>query len=230
MSRLFPCPRTQTVFALLSVADLTLTWLLLRLPDSAAYEANPVANWWLIRFGWAGLAAFKAVTVLVVFAAVAAVFRSRPRAAAGLLWFGCAVVATVVLYSASLFPSVFGRLSEAEAIRQAQLIDQVVEETNRTRPEYDRLMADLSAALIAGNCSLAEAVERVAATDRVKDPTWQRGLEGALPDHSPRARLATVVWNHVVKDRRAIDLPNDPVLRRIEQELQMNFGMNLPTT
>ena len=54
------------LFIALSGADLFLTWRLLSSRGSAVYESNPVAAWFLGRFGWMGLTAFKAVAVLVV--------------------------------------------------------------------------------------------------------------------------------------------------------------------
>lgn len=220
----------QALFALLSLADLLLTWLLLSRPGTAAYEANPVARWWLTQFGWSGLAAFKAATVLAVFAAAAALAsRSHPRAAAGLLWFGCGVVAAVVLYSASLFPAAFapGNVDE-EVSRRAAWLAQARERVLRTQAEYDRLMADLIASLIAGRSTLAEAVEQLATSERANDPELQRGLAGVLPDRSPRERLAAVVWKHVVRARGEAPLPDDPVLSRLGQEYQATFGTDAP--
>ena len=53
-------PRKQLLFILLSLVDLALTWWLLAHSYGQVYEANPVARWWLMRYGAAGLAGFKA--------------------------------------------------------------------------------------------------------------------------------------------------------------------------
>src|SRR5437588_12828510 len=53
------------LFAVLSAADFVMTWWLLRHGDGVVYESNPVANWWLGRFGWTGLAGFKGAVALL---------------------------------------------------------------------------------------------------------------------------------------------------------------------
>src|SRR5919199_622006 len=50
-------PWKLCLFAVLSLADLGLTWQLLR--DGGAYESNPVAGWWLAHYGWAGVVAYS---------------------------------------------------------------------------------------------------------------------------------------------------------------------------
>lgn len=59
------------------------------------YEANPLANWWLSRHGWLGMASFKAAVVLAVVGLTAVLARSRPRMAGS-------VLGLVVLYSLAL--------------------------------------------------------------------------------------------------------------------------------
>src|SRR5215471_13598299 len=65
------------LFILLGVADLLITCYLLGAAPGQFYESNPVARWWLDRWGWAGLASFKAATVLLALAAVGVVARRR---------------------------------------------------------------------------------------------------------------------------------------------------------
>jgi hypothetical protein len=95
-------PKKQVVFALLSAADLALTWSLLGNSHGEVYEANPIARLWLTRFGWLGLAGFKAALVLLVLSLVVVIGRWRPRAAGRLLGFGCVCLAIVVSYSVAL--------------------------------------------------------------------------------------------------------------------------------
>jgi hypothetical protein len=97
------------LYALLSVADFKLTHTLLT-ADEGAYESNPVAGVWLERYGWAGLAAFKAASVVVFAGALVVVARRRPRVAAGVVTLGCAVLVSVTAYSHGLI-----RASRAEA-------------------------------------------------------------------------------------------------------------------
>src|SRR5262245_42806460 len=47
-----PHPRKLLLFALLSVADLTLTWALIQYGRGQFYEGNPVAAWFLRSGGW----------------------------------------------------------------------------------------------------------------------------------------------------------------------------------
>ena len=48
-------PWKLSLFTGLSVTDFWLTWVLLRDAGVQAYEWNPVADWWLSRYDWAGL-------------------------------------------------------------------------------------------------------------------------------------------------------------------------------
>src|SRR5262249_41553021 len=54
-----PHCRKLLLFLLLSLTDLWLTWFLVQRSDGAVYEGNPVAAWWLSRYGLPGLALFK---------------------------------------------------------------------------------------------------------------------------------------------------------------------------
>jgi hypothetical protein len=83
----------------LSFADLFLTYALLQKTDGAVYEGNPIANAWLTAYGWAGLATFKLVTMLLVAAVAAYVSFYRPQIGGRLLGFACCAVAFVVAYS-----------------------------------------------------------------------------------------------------------------------------------
>src|SRR5205085_2430927 len=58
-------PTRRALFVVLSAADLGLTWWLLE-RSGGAYEANPLARWWLLRCGWLGLAALEAGQVMLV--------------------------------------------------------------------------------------------------------------------------------------------------------------------
>jgi hypothetical protein len=89
------------VYALLSAADLVLTFALLRLTGEA-YEANPAAAACLEQHGWSGLAAFKAGGVLLFAGAVYLLVRRRPRVAASVVTLGCGVLLAVTCYSHDL--------------------------------------------------------------------------------------------------------------------------------
>ncbi|MFO0803986.1 MAG: DUF5658 family protein [Gemmataceae bacterium] len=89
-------------YVALSVADFALTYALLQLSDGIAYESNPIAAACLDRHGWGGLAAFKAALVLVFVGTVGYVATRKKRVAALLAVYGCAMLASVVLYSQQL--------------------------------------------------------------------------------------------------------------------------------
>ncbi|MBX9627184.1 MAG: DUF5658 family protein, partial [Gemmataceae bacterium] len=87
-------------FVFLSLADLALTCWLVSRPGGPVYESNPAAAWALGRFGWAGLAAVKALSVGLALAVLVPVAVRRPRVAERVLGVGCVVLAGVVGYSA----------------------------------------------------------------------------------------------------------------------------------
>jgi Domain of unknown function (DUF5658) len=103
MRNLMPHPVKLLLFTLLSVADLTVTWWLLGNSDGDIYEANPIARFWLQRYGSLGLAGFKVSLILLTTFLIVIVARSRPRAAGRLLGFGCVCLTLVVSYSAALY-------------------------------------------------------------------------------------------------------------------------------
>lgn len=94
------------VYALLSAADLLLTFTLLRV-NVFAYESNPAAAACLRHHGWGGLALFKAGGVLLFTGAVVLLLvRRRPGVAAGVVTFGCATLLAVTFYSHGLIREV----------------------------------------------------------------------------------------------------------------------------
>lgn len=97
---LHPCH--LTLFFALSAADLVLTWWLVVHTGNEVYESNPVAAWWLARYGWAGLTVFKGMAVLLVTGLATLISVSRPQSGGRVLAFGCAAVGAVVCYSTFL--------------------------------------------------------------------------------------------------------------------------------
>jgi hypothetical protein len=90
------------LFALLSVADLLLTWVLLRHTDGMVYESNPIANALLTQYGWAGMVIFKFTDVLLVASIALLLCYFQPRAARRVLSMACGIVGSVTLYSVYL--------------------------------------------------------------------------------------------------------------------------------
>jgi len=91
-------PRRLCLFVALSLADLLLTFQLVRGSDGEVREANPIAAAWLDAYGWAGLGAFKALMVLLVAGSCVFISRYRPRAGGGVLTYACLVTGAVVAY------------------------------------------------------------------------------------------------------------------------------------
>src|SRR5438552_959845 len=90
------------VFAALSFADFMLTAHLLQRNGGHVYEGNPIASAWLNSYGWAGLAMFKSLMVLLVVGLCLVISRHRPRVGGRVLQLGCFVTGGVVLYSCFL--------------------------------------------------------------------------------------------------------------------------------
>jgi len=188
------------LFALLNVADLGLTRLLLGQGLSAVYEGNPVAAWLLGRHGWAGLALFKFATAALVAGAAVFVFARRPRLGVGVLAFGCVTLAGVVMYSTLLFGSTFFfadsvRASEAAAARRDQHLNGEILGVANFEAFKDRLAADV----IAGRCGVPEALERMMATPKGRDAAWMKALRDMYRLESDRDCLAANFINHLMR-------------------------------
>lgn len=93
------------VFAALSATDFMQTFALVETTGGRVVEGNPVAAEWLDRYGWAGLAAFKAASVLVVCGVIALLARHRPPAGALVAAVGCLALVSVTTYSHNLLAS-----------------------------------------------------------------------------------------------------------------------------
>lgn len=92
---------TETVwFIVASVGDILLTWTLLYHHNFR--ESNPVALWFLNRWGVKGLIYFKFAMVGFVCLIVQWIARRRPATARNVLYFATFIVSLVVLYSLTL--------------------------------------------------------------------------------------------------------------------------------
>jgi hypothetical protein len=188
-------PRKLSLFAVLSLADLALTCFLLGRPGGGAYEWNPVASWWLVRFGWAGLAGFKLGIILLIAILILAVSRNRPRAAERLLAFGCAALLAVIVYSGSLVRGV-----QAEATQFEQLLGKT-QELDRDltgRIEFSFLLQRVRSELTDRRCTLAEAVEILADSEYVRNGSWSRVLGPHFPGRTTEERLAAQLVHYIL--------------------------------
>jgi hypothetical protein len=223
----------QVVFVLLSVADLSLTCWLLERSGGNVHEANPVAAWWLARYGAMGLACFKGAMVLLVLGLAAVIARHRPRAAGHILTFGCAALALVVLYSASLCPAASRTPAEREAI-EIQQHNQKLSTMNRTTQQWRARMKaflalrdELCQCLLAGRSTLHEAVDRLLATEQGRDARWRAGLSHLHPEGSLPERVAIYL---ILGVYHLAEGPDDAwrSVRRLERELEITYGRSLP--
>jgi hypothetical protein len=224
------CGRKQVLFAALSLTDLALTRLLLWRGGGLACESNPVAAWWLERFGWAGLAGFKVAIVLLVGALTAVVSWHHPRAGRRLLAFGCSALLAVVLYSASLVYWVeAGPASAAAAtIRQYRESIQDLEQDAIRARAYDALLGRLAGDLAEQRRSLAEAVAALAQAEYVKDPRWLRRRQSGQPGCRKDECLARTLALHTLDLVRADPYRSEQVYRDLEAQFRTNFGRPAP--
>ncbi|HQR07295.1 MAG TPA: DUF5658 family protein [Gemmatales bacterium] len=93
---------TFAAFIVLSLADLILTRILLTQSGGDVYEANPLANLILSKYGWAGMTAFKFGMVLMISGIMVYVAYYQPKTAGRLLCFAVLLMAGVVGYSGYL--------------------------------------------------------------------------------------------------------------------------------
>src|SRR5439155_13558994 len=121
---------------------------------------------------------------------------SRPRVAGRILWLGCTVLAAVILYSASLSHAAWSSPEEraAELTREE---NEMLEETNRQMQDVHRQSAAfavqarvLAQDVIAGRCTLKEAAEQAARSEKAKDPAWLRALARVYPGRSLQEMMA----------------------------------------
>jgi hypothetical protein len=162
------------LFAALGLTDLVLTCYLLRATSGWVYESNPVAQWWLVRWGWAGLAGFKLAVMLLVLTAVSLIARNRPRTAGHVLSFACGATLLVVGYSCTFLGTARCRgqaLTREDELRIRTEAAQIDAEVHQLQ-EYLQLLDQLAEDLNAGRGSLEALVTRLAATPHAQDPTW----------------------------------------------------------
>jgi hypothetical protein len=144
-------PRRLCLFCLLNLADLVGTLLLLgqRKGGLLAYEANPVAGWWLRNCGCPGLVFFKIGIVLLAATLVGAISRRQPLRGGQVLNFSCLIVAGVLVYSGILAARVEasrrGRPLPAHQLRARQL-----ERTWAGRRRFHRIRSRVKLELLRG--------------------------------------------------------------------------------
>jgi hypothetical protein len=216
-------PRKLLLFTFLSLADLALTWYLLRRGEGCIYESNPVAGWCLRASGWAGLVSFKILALLLVAALAAAISFRRQAAGGRVLTFACTAVTAVLLYSCALVRQVrfpaddrFQRVT-AEARRW----DQKLAAYYQYRAVLERLGLELSR----GRRTLAEAAAELAKTERARDPRLLRRWRRRHPGWSDRALLADSLILDTVSLLGEKSHLAAEVSRRLRAEHRASFGV-----
>lgn len=94
-----PLQNEVTLFILVGVLDIFMTYMLLRL---GAVEANPIARFFLVRWGFNGLIAFKMTSIALVTVLAQIIAQFKMSTAKKLLGYGTLVVGIVVVYSVFL--------------------------------------------------------------------------------------------------------------------------------
>lgn len=90
----------KTLFVLVNLMDIVMTSLLLN--TGQFIESNPIANYVLDQWGFAGVTAFKLIVVAGVMLIANVIAIRRVRTSRRLLYFGTAAVSCVVTYSCVL--------------------------------------------------------------------------------------------------------------------------------
>jgi hypothetical protein len=213
------------LFGLLGMTDLVLTWWLLRRPAGEFYEANPVAHWWLARYGWVGLAALKASSILLVAVLTALIARRQRHVAAGLLAFGCALTGGVVLYSVVL--TLTG--PHGEGFQEAERSERLQRDLHRAQTflvALKRAGSDVAA----GRSTLDEAAQRMATLKEAREPDRMRQVQRLFPDCTWRQGLAALVVRHACR-ACATDPPTAHRLaRQLKGEFLARYGRPMPET
>jgi hypothetical protein len=218
--------RKLLLFAGLSLADLVLTWLLVRRSNGTVYEGNPVAGWWLNHHGWLGLAVFKGGIVLLVAVLTLLISRSRPRFGGLLLGFACSIVAGVLVYSVTLASLEKGR-EEAEKKAEAAAEEQLAARLDMGW-EYRHLMDRLTEDLIAGRRSLDDAAVRLGSSRKGQDATWLRLLHARFPCRTNTECLATNLVVQAVATLKDNPAAARTVAQRLAEEYRSSYGVPLP--
>jgi hypothetical protein len=212
------------LFALLSLIDLALTRWLLGRSRGQVYEVNPIAKWFLDRHGWPGMACFKGAGVLVVMCLYGIIFRYRPRAARGVLTFGCVSLAIVVCYSLILCQRPARMAEQEEAQEHLRL-----EEWKRQRAAMMALVAELRRDLLAERCTLREAVDRLAAMEQGKIADVLLSQIQPFHDRSVVEGTAAFLISNVVNSLKENRRSASRVGRRLTWEFEMTYGRTIPT-
>ncbi len=105
-TRHLPLEHETALFVLVSALDLMMTWVLLYRSEGASaqiVESNPIANYFLMRWGLKGMVGFKFGVVLFVCLVAQFIAIHDVRKGSFVLKVGTLVISGVVVYSLSLY-------------------------------------------------------------------------------------------------------------------------------
>jgi hypothetical protein len=213
------------LFAGLALTDLSLTWLLLQQSGGGAYEWNPIASWWLARFGWCGLGLFKLGIVGLIGLVARIVSRHRPQVADRLLAFGCAVHLAVIVYSGWLVPRV---IAQADQTAKTQAVEQQVQLDVRQFGAYRSLLSELRKDVASRHRSLPEAVAILSRAEWVHRPEWRRCMALRYPTSAKKELLAALLIDQGVASAARPNQQTD-LHPRLAAESRFRFGRPGPS-
>jgi len=206
------------LFILLSLADLGLTaWMLLRHPQWVS-ESNPVANWWLANLGLGGMAAFKVLTVLVVWYVSWRLLTSRRWLSHGVLIVGCLTVLAVVAYSSSLARNLS---SASEDMSQVEELSQTLDVKWAKLHAHTTLVKRVCRELGRNQVTLKEAVELVEQSEHSQDPSWVAQMKLSYHSDCLAVCLAkSMLWQL----RTGTAAVSEEVIKQLEYEYRTEFA------
>jgi hypothetical protein len=93
-------PLESVLFLMLSAADLLTTYRLLW--HGRFYESNPIAQWFFVRWNFAGMTAFKFTMAAFIIVISEVIERKRPRVGRAILILGSVAAAYAALHGLRL--------------------------------------------------------------------------------------------------------------------------------
>ena len=102
LTGLIKLPQETLLLIIVSGLDVVMTFLLLTRGDGGFTESNPIARYFLDRWGMAGMAYFKIAMTLLVCAINQFVARKNLRLARQVLGLATLIIVSVVIYSVTL--------------------------------------------------------------------------------------------------------------------------------
>ncbi len=196
-------------FLLLSATDVSLTWYLLHCCDGKVYESNPIARWILEAYGWSGMVALKAVTVLVTAGIALYLAPRRPQWSEGTLGIGCLILMGVVGYSGYLAGVVHFKLDpDLATLDQETERHQWIQHTSQVLQSFRQERDRLAEKLVREEITLPEAAVELSRTEQLQESNFLTGLQCSYGRRSAPEYMAICLvectLEHVEEDLAAV--------------------------